>query len=154
MGSPPPGFDQIEGFAELAMCLVAGRALPALNDGVDIQGVEFGAVTSPVGTFGRQERRSAPQERVNDNIVAFGRIQDRVGDQQDRLHGGVQLQSLMREIICPRVVPDVSPIPPETAELDIVQMRFFAIPEDENKFMPRAVERSQSAIVFCPYADV
>jgi hypothetical protein len=77
----------------------------------------------------------------------------------DRLHGRVKRQqvtflTLLRKRMNARVLPDVGSVPAELAELDVVPMRSFATPEDQDQLMPGAIEASHTAVVLYPHAQV
>ena len=51
-------------------------------------------------------------------------------------------------------VPDIRPIAPKPAELDVILMRFRTIPEHKNQFVARSIERSHAAVALDPDAQV
>src|SRR5712675_2249257 len=83
---------------------------------------------------------------------------DRVCDEQYWLHGGVKSKAVLRilstKVIRAWVVPDISSIASETAELDIVLVRLLAILENKNQLMPGAIERAHAAVALRPNAQV
>ena len=76
-------------------------------------------------------------------VTSRGAIEQRVSDQRDRLDRGMSGERFLTpfaERVDARVGPDVRPVTSESAQLDIVSVRFFADPEDTNEFMLRPVE--------------
>src|SRR5580704_1627726 len=54
----------------------------------------------------------------------------------------------------PRVLPDVCPVPAKLSELDVVPVGPFALAENQNQLVLRAIEASHAAVVFNPHAQV
>src|SRR5216684_5863190 len=64
------------------------------------------------------------------------------------------LQPLRAKAANSGVVPDVGAIAPEAAKLDVVQVRFLAVPKYEHEFMAGTVKRSHTAVAFYPNAEI
>ena len=58
------------------------------------------------------------------------------------------------ERVDPGIVPDIAPVPPKAAELDVVAVGTAAGLEDEDQLMLASVQRAHPAIVFDPDAEV
>ena len=69
---------------------VPGEMLPTANRGIDIKRIEFHSATDAADALGCQQRRAAAEKGVEDEIAAGRTIEDRIGDQRDRLYGRVQ----------------------------------------------------------------
>jgi hypothetical protein len=97
----------------------------------------------------RGRLRTAPPAQYS-RPDALSRIQNRVGDHGDRLDRWMQVEvglaSVSPENVGAGVIPDVGPISAESAELNVVAMRFPAIAKDENQLMPRTIKRAHAAV--------
>ena len=70
--------------------LVAGQRLPAADDRVDIEAIEFQPIVAPAGALGGDYRRAAAEKSVEDDVAARRAVEDRVGDHRHRLDGGMR----------------------------------------------------------------
>lgn len=128
-----------------------------IDDDVAIGRVELNAVTGTSGLFRGDQCGSAAAERVEHDAAAVRAIQDGVGDQRNRLHSGVRsevLHSILTEAVGARISPDVRPVAPVLAKLDVVDVGGRTVLEDEHAFVLRTVERAHSAIRLHPDAHV
>jgi hypothetical protein len=62
--------------------LPSGQAFPALDCCIDINRIDFDAETAPAGALGGKNGGAAADVGIQDNVVALGRVQDRVGNQR------------------------------------------------------------------------
>src|SRR5882762_10266460 len=93
-------------------CTTAREMLPAADRGIDIEWVELHPTANAADALGRQQRRAAAEKRVEHEIPAGRAVEDRVGDQRDRLYGRmergeVSFLSCSPEIVQARVMPYV-----------------------------------------------
>ena len=118
----------------------AGELLPTPDRRIDVKRIELHRATTPTDAIGSNQRRAAAKERVEDKIAAGRAIEDRIGDQGDRLYrrmqgGEVSLLPSASEVIEARVLPDISTVATMATQLDIVPVRCPAILEDEDQFV-------------------
>jgi hypothetical protein len=66
----------------------------------------------------------------------------------------IALVSLFGKSVNSRVFPDIRTVTAEFAELNIVAMSGFAVPEDEDKLMARSIEGAHAAVVLDPDTQV
>lgn len=118
---------------------MSGYVLPTLDRGIDIERIDLEAIAAPAGLLGGENRRAAAAKGIENDVVTLGRIQDRVRHHGDRFDRGMQVKSASPSFawkaIGAGVVPDICAIAAEAAELDIVAVALFAVPEHEHKFM-------------------
>src|ERR1039458_9685732 len=74
---------------ELVCGLKVRELLPSAYNGVDIGRVEFHAAANPAGSLRGNNRRSASQEWIEDEIATHRAVHDGVRHERDRLHGGM-----------------------------------------------------------------
>src|SRR5271157_5532523 len=101
-----------------------GHPAPATDRNVDVEGVDLDPTADAARPLRRHQGRAAAEERVEDDVATDRAIEERVGDQPDRLHGRVQLietslLARLREGRRARIVPDVGPVPAVLAEFDV-----------------------------------
>src|SRR5215469_17979592 len=111
--------------------LVAGQGLPAANRGIDITGVELERAAAPARTLSGDHRRAAAEKGVEHDVAARRAIEDRIGDQGDRLDRRVQRQQvallpMAGEGVGAGITPHIAAVAPKLAELDIVAVRAAA----------------------------
>jgi len=107
---------------------------PAPDGNVHIARIELDQPRPASGALGGQQRRTRSAERIKDKPVALLAVLDRISDHGDGLDGRVVfeiLTAVTSKTICASVVPDICPIAPVLAELDIVEVRGLAGLEDE-----------------------
>ena len=74
--------------------VVAGIGLPAPNDGVDIERVEFEAATTPAGALRGDERGATAEKSIEHEIAPARTVENGVGDKRNRLDCGMQGQEI------------------------------------------------------------
>src|SRR4051794_33640367 len=94
---------------------VTGMALPATDNHVDVERVEFQAVAAPAGALGREEGGAAAQEGIQHNVAARGAIQNGVDHHGHWLHRGVEYREIpllgaAPERVGPRIAPDIAAV--------------------------------------------
>ena len=107
-------------------CLYVDRGGEPPDDHVAISRIELDAVAAPSGLLGGDQRGAAAGEGVEHDATALRAVENRIGDQLDRLYGGVEREfriAILAETIDARIRPDIGPIAAVFAELDIVDMR-------------------------------
>ena len=118
---------------------MAAHFLPTFDCGIDIDRVDLDAVTVSANALRREDGRPAPEIGVKDDVTAFGRVQKGIGNQRDRLCGGMQLEcafaAFAGKAVGAGIIPDIGAIAPETAELDIVEMPVLTVSKHEHEFM-------------------
>src|SRR5205823_14853809 len=67
--------------------------LVSAQDDIDIQRVELEAAAASASAFGSDERRSRTEEWVEDDVAAFGHIEQRVFQHGNGLDRGVMLET-------------------------------------------------------------
>src|SRR6202035_614227 len=101
---------------------------------------------------------SAAAKGIENDVIAFRRIQNGVGNHRDRLNRGMEIKSacltFTRKAVGAGIVPNVRAIAPEAAELNIVEVRFLAVSKHEHKFMPGPVTRDHPSIALNPNTQV
>src|ERR1700679_2139810 len=89
----------------------------------------------------REKGSSASEKWVQHNVVPLRTVQDRVCNHQKRFHGRmfprVRRCRVPRGGPCGGVMPDIRPIAPELAELDVILMGLLAALKNKNQFMAR-----------------
>ena len=138
---------------------VASVGLPPSDCGVDVEGVDFDPSADAASALGRDQGRAAAEKGIQNNPASIGAIEQYVDDELDRLYGRVQrelisLDSVTRERIGARIVPDVAAIAAVLAELDIVSMPPAAVFENENQCVLAPIEGAHAGAVLGPHADV
>ena len=73
---------------------LAGHALPALNSGIDVAGIEFNRVGAPSCPLGGEDRSAAAAKGIENDVIALRRIENGVGNQGDRLDRGWNSRAL------------------------------------------------------------
>ena len=92
------------------------------------------------GTFGGDERRPAPQERIKDSIASRGAIQQSVGDHGDWFDGRMAGQEIaffaaMSNGVGTREFPHVAAVTSVFPKLNIVLVLASSMLEDEHKLV-------------------
>src|SRR5450432_551859 len=133
--------------------------VPATNCGVDIQRIEFHAVTDASRTFGGEQSRPAAEEGIKNYIAAIRTVEDRIGDHGYWLHGRMQSEEIaffafLAEIDHAGIIPNVGSIAAKLPKLDVVPMRSFAMLEHEDQFVLAAIERTHSSVALHPDTEV
>ena len=104
--------------------VIASKRLPATNDGVDIELVEFNPITPPAHALRSHQSGAAAEKGVEHDLAARGAVQNGVGDQLHRLYSWMQREvALLRECARTRIGPNVGAIATEFAEQDVVAVR-------------------------------
>src|ERR1700720_1565742 len=134
------GFDVCECLPGGVPRLFSGHSLPTRDCRLDIEWINFNAVTVPAGALGGKKGRAAAAKGIENDVVALRRIQNGVGNHRDRLNRGMEIKSAFltftRKAVGAGVIPDVGAIASEAAELDVVAMLLLAVAEHEDEFMP------------------
>src|SRR6185437_2947725 len=111
---PSPRFDDVEGFSKRRLGLLARHRLPARDNGVDVERIDFGAAATPARAFGGEQGSAATEKRIEHDLVSSGRIEDRVRDHWDRLYSWVEHRCcrlpLASKAASTRIVPDIGPV--------------------------------------------
>ena len=69
-------------------CLSCHRFVSPQND-LDVKWIELDAAAASAGLFAGDERRSGTEEWIDDDVAAFGHIEQRIFQHGNRLDGGV-----------------------------------------------------------------
>ncbi len=116
-----------EGLAGFCMdCLDLSLGGEPPDDYVTITRIELDAVAAPTGLFGSDQRGAAAGEGIEHDTASLRTIENRVGDQRDRFHGGVEREfriPILAETVDARIRPQIGSIAAVLAELDIIDMR-------------------------------
>src|SRR5262249_5109439 len=104
-----------------------GQFLPAPDCGIDIGRIQLQPEAAGAGSVGRDDSRATAEKGVQDDVAARRAVKNGIGDQSYRLDGRAYRQQLTffataPERVCAGIVPDVAPVAPELAELDVVAM--------------------------------
>src|SRR4051812_4884319 len=103
-----------EGVAGLGMDRLAPReCLPAAKRGIDITGFELHPGGLAAGFLGPDQGGATAEETVEDEAASFRAVEDRIGDQRDRLNGRMQGQLLEPagpQRVYARIVPDIGAV--------------------------------------------
>mgnify|MGYP003645856724 CR=1 FL=1 len=137
--------------------LKARELLPAADDRVDIPGVDLDAVADAAHVLGGNERGAGAEEAVEDDVTAGGAIEDRVGAEAGRLHGGVKgklFAALGVDRVSAFVLPDIAAIATVATELDIVGVRGVSELEDHHELRLAAVEAPHASVGLDPGHDI
>src|SRR5438309_6262556 len=137
----------------------AGQCLPAADDRVDIAGIELKSVAAPAGALGGDHRRAAAEKAIEHDVAAGRAVEDRIGDHRHRFYCRMQrrqiaLLAAAGEGVGPGVVPNITAVATELAELDIVAVWLAAVFEHKDQLVLAAVERTHAGAVLDPDAKV
>ena len=66
------------------------------QDDLDIKWIKLEAAATSAGLFASNKRRSRTEEWIEDDVAAFGHVEQCVLQHGNRLHGRVMLQSFTR----------------------------------------------------------
>ena len=106
-------------------CLEAVHLIEPADNDIGVVAIDFNAVAPPAGLFGCDQGRTTPGEDVENDSSALGAIQNRVGNQRNRLDRRVHGKfgtAVLAKGVHPRVIPDVCAISTKPPQLDIVDM--------------------------------
>ncbi len=139
--------------------VIARLCLPAPNDGVDVEWVDFEAVAASAYTLRRHQRGAAAHKGIKNQIATRGTVEDGIGDQLHRLGCRVQRKQVAflgatAHGVGARIVPDIASITAEATELNVVAMGCVSILEDEYKLVLTAIERAHAGVGFYPDAGI
>src|SRR5580704_12953449 len=126
-----------------------GQRLPAVDDRIDIAGVELQPVAAPAGALGGDQRRATAEKGVEHDVATGRAVEDRVSDHGHRLDRRMQRQenallAAAGEGVGPGMVPDIASIAPKLAEQDVVAMPVAAVFEYKHKLVLAPVKASPS----------
>ncbi len=127
------------------------------HDHIAIAWIELDRVTPPADLLGGNERGAAAGEDNEHDAAALGSIENRIGDECDRLDRRVQGEvrvAVLAEAVDARVGPDIGPVPPVAIQLDVVDVWRAAGLDHENQLVLGAVERAHAAVGLGPDAEV
>src|SRR6202521_1230648 len=131
---------------------IARERLPAPDDGVDVAGIDLEPVAASARALGRDHRGAAAEETVEHDVAARRAVEDRVGDERDRLHRRMQREQIAfvrraAEGIRAAVVPNIRTMATVPTQLDVVPVRPAAVLEDKDELVLTSVEATHSGIV-------
>src|SRR6202521_4586855 len=138
---------------------IARERLPAPDDGVAVERVDLYPIAASAHALGRDHRGAAAEETVEHDVAARRAVEDRIGDERDRLHRRMQREQIAfvrraAEGIRAAVVPNIRTMATVPTQLDVVPVRPAAVLEDKDELVLTSVEATHSGIVFDPDADV
>src|SRR5205085_191852 len=131
--------------------------LPAPDCEIDIELVELDHPGDASGALGGQQRRAAAAERVEDDPVPPAAVADQIGDEGQRLDGGVQVELATPgrvQTVDTRIVEHVAAVAAVGAEAEIVDVRRAAVLEDADQLVFRAVEAALPSVILVPDQQV
>src|SRR5262245_48045483 len=100
--------------------------------------VAFEQPRSATRLLGRDQGRAEPAKWIEHDLAMFGAILDCVGDQGDRLDGGMHRRvfaTACRQEVDPSVVPNISSVPCAATKSKALSLGRGANPEHEYEFM-------------------
>ena len=136
---------------------LAGRRLIAPDDHVDVERIELDAATDASGLFGGDESRARPKEGVDDDIAAVGEVEERVLEHCGWLHCRMVLKttaSIGAKGRGSRIGPDIRAPATAFAELNVVDVLGYALLEQRQEFVLRAVEAPHAGVGLRPDDEV
>jgi len=89
-------------------------------------------------TLSGDEGGPAASESIQHKSAALGAIHDGIGDERQRLNGGMQAKlgvPILAETVHAGIVPDIAAIAAETPERHIVDVRRVAVLKHEYEFV-------------------
>jgi len=101
------------------------HCLVAAQDDFDVAWIELNAATASTGLFASDQRRSRTEKRVDDDIAAFGYIEQRVFQRGNRFDGRVVLPAFARlsaQARSGRIGPEIRSPTPLLAALDVINV--------------------------------
>lgn len=125
---------------QLGICLASAfqdgrvschRFVSAQND-LDVKWIKLEAAAVSAGLFASDECRSRTQERVDDDVAAFGHVEQRVFQHGNRLDSGVVPQAFARVGAQARsawIGPNIRSPATVFAELDVINVGCIALLE-------------------------
>src|SRR5271166_5011386 len=135
-----------------------GQALPARDGGVDMAQIEFDRIAASSRALGRKDGRAAAAKGIKHDVAATGNVANGVRDHRDRLDGRMEVEAARSAApgkgVHAWIVPDVRPVAPMPAQLDVVDPLCAPPREDEDKLVSRTVERPHAAVGLDPYTEV
>ena len=135
----------------------SGRRFKATNNDVSIERIEFDAATDSAGLMGGHECRSGTQEGIDDDVAPVAKVQKGVFEHRGRLDRRVVLKAAAgvgAKRRSARIRPDVRAPAPPLAELDIVDVRGGAVPEQGQQLVLGAVEAAHSGVGLRPHDKI
>lgn len=130
---------------------------PACDRHIDIGRINVDAAKATAGTLGGDERGAGTEKDIEHQIAPFGDVLDGVGDQAQRLDGGMKgkiLPPTAGHGVHRRIVPNIGSVAAMLAQLDCIGMGSVADLVDEDQLMLGTVERAHAGIRLVPDAEV
>src|SRR3984893_3320909 len=119
----------------------------------------FDAAADAAHALGRQQCRAAAEKGIEDEVATGRTIEDRIGNQRDRLYGRVPgrkilFLSLSPEMVRARVMPNVAAVAAVLSELNVVPVRRPAVLEQVDQLALAPIQRAHAGVVLDPNAQI
>jgi len=106
---------------------VAGMLLPATDGYVDIKRIDLDAEADATNAFCSNQSATGPEKAIQDNVCPRRAVEQGISYKCDGFHGrmeGKQIAflTLSGKRVYARIFPDIGPIAPVLAKLDIIAM--------------------------------
>src|SRR4029077_5745899 len=95
------------------------------QDDLDVEWIQLAAAAASAGLFAGDERRSRTEEWVDDDVAAFGHIEQGIFQHGNRLDGRVVLPAFARlsaQARSGRIGPEIRSPTPLLAALDVIKV--------------------------------
>jgi len=115
-----------------------GGLFPPTDRDVDIERVQLDYPSDTASALGRQDRRAAAAERIEDDAVAPAAVTDQIGDERYRLDSGVQVELTAPgwvQTVDARIIKHVGAISAFGAETKVVDVGSSAVFEDDDQLV-------------------
>ena len=115
-----------------------GGLFPPTDRDVDIERVQLDYPSDTASALGRQDRRAAAAERIEDDAVAPAAVTDQIGDERYRLDSGVQVELPAPgwvQTVDARIIKHVGAISAFGAETKVVDVGSSAVFEDDDQLV-------------------
>ncbi len=109
------------------------------------------------GLLSGDHRRAGPGKGVEDNLIAPRTIPKGIGHKIDRLHRRMHGKGIIArpaKAVDAGIFPDICPVPPVLAELEVIDMLGRALLESEDQLVARAIEGAHAAVGLHPNAKI
>ncbi len=136
---------------------VVCRGLIAAHDYIDVEWIEFDATADAASPVCGDEGRTGTEERVKDDVIAFGDVEDGVLEHGGRLDGRMVLETAAcvgAERRGAGIGPEVRAPAAAFAEFDVVDVRRGPLLEQRQKLMLRAIEAAHASVGLRPDNEI
>jgi hypothetical protein len=122
------------------LSVVLGKNLPAAEDPITIDRIEFTDSCAPAGLMRRDQSRTRAAEKIKHDASAARNVFDGVGGHRNRLDRRMEAKLFKPAAI----LPDVRPVAAVLAEFEAVEMGGGPILEGEDQLMAGAIEGART----------